>query len=177
MTLLEIMKHRRSVRKYTGETIPEEQLQQILAAALLAPSGRARQPWEFVVVRDKETLSKLSKAREHGAEMLAGADCAVVVFGDENKTDVWTEDCCNAMAHMYLMASSLGVGCCWIQGRLRKTAEGIMTEDYIRELLDVPANYRLEAIMSLGMPVETPAPYELESLPWNKIHSEKFRQE
>ena len=177
MTLLEIMKHRRSVRKYTGEVIPEDKLQQILAAALLAPSGRARRPWEFIVVRNNETLTKLAACREHGAEMLAGADCAVVVFGDETKTDVWTEDCCNAMAHMYLMASSLGVGCCWIQGRLRKTADGLMTEDYVRDLLDVPSHYRLEAIMSLGVPAETPQPYDLEQLPWNKIHSEKFSQE
>ena len=174
MELLEIMKHRRSVRKYTGEKIEEEKLQQILTAALLAPSGRAIRPWEFVVVRDKETLTKLSKAREHGAEMLAGADCAVVVFGDESKTDVWTEDCCNAMAHMYLMASALGVGCCWIQGRLRKTPEGILTEDYVRDLLDVPSQYRLEAIMSLGMAAETPVPYDVDKLPCEKIHSEKF---
>lgn len=174
MDLLKIMKHRRSVRKYTGEKIDEEKLEQILTAALLAPSGRAARPWEFVIVRDKEMLAKLSKAREHGAEMLSGADCAVVVFGDETKTDVWTEDCCNAMAHMYLMASALGVGCCWIQGRLRKTAEGILTEDYIRGLLDAPENYRLEAIMSLGMPAETPAPYDLDKLPYEKIHSEKF---
>lgn len=174
MDLLEIMKHRRSVRKYTGEKIEEEKLQQILTAALLAPSGRAIRPWEFVVVRDKETLTKLSKAREHGAEMLAGADCAVVVFGDESKTDVWTEDCCNAMAHMYLMASALGVGCCWIQGRLRKTPEGILTEDYVRDLLDVPSQYRLEAIMSLGMPAETPVPYDVDKLSYEKIHSETF---
>ena len=174
MNLLEIMKHRRSVRKYTGEKIDEDKLKQIMAAALMAPSGRAKRPWEFVVVRDKETLTKLSKAREHGAEMLAGADCAVVVFGDEAVTDMWTEDCCNAMAHMYLMASYLGVGCCWIQGRLRKTADGVLTEDYVRELLNPPANYRLEAIMSLGMPDEHPAPYDVDSLPWEKIHQETF---
>lgn len=174
MTLLEMMRHRRSVRKYTGEPIEESKLEQILAAALLAPSGRAKRPWEFVVVRDKDMLEKLSAAREHGAEMLAGADCAVVVFGDETSTDVWTEDCCNAMAHMYLMASALDVGCCWIQGRLRKAVSGEMTEDYIRDLLGVPSQYRLEAIMSLGMPAETPAPYEVDKLPWDKVHKETF---
>lgn len=174
MNLLEIMKHRRSVRKYTEEKIDEDKLQQILAAALMAPSGRAIRPWEFVVVRDKETLTKLSKAREHGAEMLAGADCAVLVFGDERKTDVWIEDCSNAMTHMYLMASSLGVGCCWIQGRLRKMEDGTLTEDYVRGLLGVPAGYRLEAIMSLGMPAERPEPYQVDNLPWEKIHNERF---
>ena len=174
MDLLEIMRHRRSVRKYTGEVIEESKLKQILAAALLAPSGRAKRPWEFVVVRDKDVLHELAGAREHGAEMLAGADCAVVVFGDEDMTDVWTEDCCNAMAQMYLMASYLGVGCCWIQGRLRKTGSGVMTEDYVRDLLGVPSHYRLEAIMSLGMPDAVPDPYEVDELSWEKIHYEKF---
>ncbi len=174
MTLLEIMRHRRSVRKYTGEPISEENLKMILQAAMLAPSGRSRRPWEFVVVRDKGTLSKLAGCREHGAEMLKGADCAIVVLGDESKTDVWTEDCCNAMENMYLMASSLGVGCCWIQGRMRKVSEDCTTEQYVRNLLGVPENYRLEATMSLGMPAEHPAPYELDELPWEQVHEERF---
>ena len=174
MNLLEIMRHRRSVRKYTGEKIDEEKLEQILAAALLAPSGRAIRPWEFVVVREKETLANMSKAREHGAEMLTGADCAVIVFGDETKTDVWTEDCCNAMAHMYLMASNLGVGCCWIQGRLREAGDGRLTETYLRELLHYPDTYRLEAILSLGTPASHAPAYEDSDLLMEKIHYERY---
>ena len=83
MELLEIMRHRRSVRTYTGETIAEEKLEKILQAALLSASGRAKRPWEFIVVREKETLEKLSHCRDNGAAMLTGADCAIVVFGDE----------------------------------------------------------------------------------------------
>jgi hypothetical protein len=49
-----------------------------------------------------------------------------------------------------------------------------MTEDYICGLLGVPSQYRLEAIMSLGMPAETPAPYEVDKLPWDKVHKETF---
>lgn len=174
MELLEIMRHRRSVRKYTGEPVAEENLEKILQSALLAASGRAFRPWEFIVVRDKEMLTKLSHCRDHGAAMLEGADCAVVVVGDAEKTDTWIEDCSIAMANMYLMADALGVGCCWIHGRGRKAEDGRVTEDYVRELLGFPENYKLGAIMSLGMPDGHPGAYALDGLMWEKVHKEKF---
>ena len=64
MDLLEMLKHRRSVRDYTGEAIPKEHLDRILAAGLLSPSGRSRKPWELVVVQDRDTLKELVKCRE-----------------------------------------------------------------------------------------------------------------
>lgn len=171
MDVLEIMRHRRSVRTYTGEPVSEGNIEKILQAALLAASGRAKRPWEFFVVRDKAILEKLSHCRDHGAAMLAGADCAVIVFGDEEKTDVWTEDCSIAMANMYLMADALDVGCCWIQGRGRVAEDGQTTEEYVRQIVDAPANWRLEAIMSLGMPDGHPAPYEMADV--QKLYEEK----
>ena len=93
MELLEYMKNRRSVRIYTGEPVGEEKLEQILQAGLLSASGRAVRPWELIVVREKKLLKKMAGARAMGAKMLEGADCAVVVLGDAEETDVWTEDC------------------------------------------------------------------------------------
>lgn len=174
MELLEIMMNRRSVRQYTGERIPQEKLKQILQAGLSSASGRNRKPWEFIVVQDQDTLSKLSKSRAHGAAMLEHAGCAVVVIADPQKTDVWTEDCSIAMSNMHLMADSLGVGSCWIQGRLREAADGRTTEDYIRELLSIPENYCLEAILSLGISTEHPEAHRLEDLPMDKIHMEEY---
>lgn len=174
MELLEIMKHRRSVRTYTAEPVTEETLEKILQAGLLSPSGRAIRPWEFIVVRDKEVLRKMAGSRLAGAKMLENADCAVAVLGDEEKTDVWTEDCSIAMAYMHLMADSLGVGSCWIQGRLRDASDGRTTEAYLRELLGYPEHCRLEAILSLGMPENHPKPHTLEELQREKIHREKF---
>ncbi len=174
MELLEIMMRRRSVRKYTGERIPEEKLEMILQAGLLAPTGRNLKPWEFIVVREKETLEKLSKSRPMGAGILAGADAAVVVIGNTNTTDVWTEDCSIAMTQMHLMADALGVGSCWVQGRLRPAPEGGLAEDIVRELLGIPAEYALEAILCLGMPESHPQPHTLEELPIGKIHRERF---
>ena len=108
--ILEAMRRRRSVRKYTGEKVPEETLEKVLKAGLLSPSGRAVRPWEFIVVRDREMLEKMSGCRVGAAKMLAYADTAVVVIGDSEKQDVWTEDCSIAMAYMHLAADSLGLG-------------------------------------------------------------------
>lgn len=174
MELLEVMQRRRSVRMYTKETVPEEILQKILQAGLLSASGKSVRPWEFIVVRDKEMLKAMVESRAAGAKMLATADCAVVVLGDEEKSDVWTEDCCIAMANMHLMADYLGVGSCWIQGRGREAADGRSTEAYLRELLKFPENFRLEAILSLGMPRQHPEMRTLEELPVEKIHREIF---
>ncbi len=174
MELLEVMQKRRSVRTYTGEAVSEEDVTCILQAGLLSASGKAIRPWEFIVVRNKETLKSMSRCRVAGSQMLEAADCAIVVLGDEEKSDVWVEDCSVAMANMHLMADSLGVGSCWIQGRLREAPGGRTTESYLRELLEFPENYRLEAILSLGMPQNHPGAYELGDLLEGKVHRERF---
>lgn len=174
MKLLEVMQKRRSVRTYTGEAVSEEDVTCILQAGLLSASGKAIRPWEFIVVRNKETLKSMSRCRVAGSQMLEAADCAIVVLGDEEKSDVWVEDCSVAMANMHLMADSLGVGSCWIQGRLREAPGGRTTEAYLRELLEFPENYRLEAILSLGMPQNHPGAYELGDLLEGKVHRERF---
>lgn len=174
MELLDMMEKRRSIRSYTEEKVEEEKLTKILQAGLLSASGKAIRPWEFIVVREKETLQSLAKCRVAGSKMLEEADCAVVVLGDSDKSDVWIEDCSVAMANMHLMADALGVGSCWVQGRLREAPDGRMAEDYVRDLLKFPENYKLEAILSLGMPKRSMPAHTLEELPMEKIHRESF---
>ncbi len=185
MDLLEIMRNRRSVRKYTGEHIEDEKIEKVLQAGMLSASAKARRPWEFIVVRDKDTLEKMALARTHGAAMLKGADAAVVVIADTEKIDVWVEDCSAVMSNMHLMADWLGLGSCWIQGRLRMAAEpdaasgqaGETTEEYLRKLLGFPENYALEAMLSLGMPDSHPEPYDVQKLTAelaDKIHRERY---
>ena len=173
--LLKIMQKRRSVRSYSGEAVPMEKLNLILQAGMMAPSGRAIRPWELIVIRDKQKLIGLSSCRMGGsARMLAGADLAIAVVGDEEKSDVWTEDCCVVMENMHLMASALGVGSCWIQCRERMAMDGETAEEYARTILQFPAECRLEAILSLGMPEEDWPETPLESLPFGKIHINKY---
>jgi nitroreductase len=174
MDLMKTLLNRRSVRAYTGELISEENMKKILCAGLLSPTGRNRKPWEFVVVQDKDVLAKMAGSRIAGAGMLSGAAAAIVVLGDEEQTDVWTEDCSIAMSNMHLMASALGVGSCWIQGRDREAIDGETTEDFLRRILQFPAECRLEAILSLGMPDEELPGRAPESLPFNKVHINKY---
>lgn len=174
MTLLEIMQKRHSVRKYTAEPIADEKLTAVLQAGLLSASGRALKPWELIVVKDKTVLSQMADCRDGAARMLEGAYAAVVVVADETSSDTWIEDSSIVMSNMHLMADSLGLGSCWIQGRMRKTQDGIPTEDYLRKLLDFPQKYKLEAILSLGMPESHRSSVELSDLPLQKIHYDRF---
>lgn len=174
MELLDYMKTRHSIRRYTGERLSTEALHQILCAGMLSPSGRNLRPWEFIVVRERRTLQQLSASRATGAQMLAAADAAIVVVADPDKTDTWIEDCSVAMANMHLMAHSLGIGSCWVQGRSRQALDGQTTEYFLRALLHYPARYRLLATLCLGMPDEQKAPADTETLPIEKLHWETY---
>ena len=172
--LLELLCTRRSIRKYTDQKISDEQLEQIIQAGLLAFSGRNLKPWEMIVVRDKEMLKKMSECRVGAAKMLEGADCAIVVLAVDGKSDTQIEDCSIVMSNMHLMAHSLGVGSCWIQNRMRETPAGQTTEEYLRELLAIPADRHPEAILSMGIPAESPAAKTLADVDMTKVHLEKY---
>ena len=173
--MMETFLNRRSVRSYTGEAVPMEKLNTIIMAGLSSASSRAIRPWDLIVVRDKDKLIEMSGCRLKGSSrMLAGADAAIVVVGDEERSDVWIEDCSVVMANMHLMASALGVGSCWTQGRDREAVDGETTEDFLRRILQFPSESRLLAILSLGMPDEELPARTPESLPFNKVHINKY---
>ena len=174
MELLELMKQRHSIRKYPDERIRADNLEKILQAGMLSATGRNKRPWEFIVVREKSMLTQMADSKTAGAQMLSEADTAIVVIADQEKTDTWIEDCSIAMANMHLMAHSLGIGSCWVQGRLREAKDGSSAEDYLRSLLHYPEKYKLLATLSLGMPNEQKMPVDLETLPAEKIHWEQY---
>ena len=181
MNLLSIFQQRHSIRKYTGAPIDDAALTQIIQAGLLSASSRSIRPWEFIVVKDKDMLRHLSECRTGAAWMLAGADAAIVVIANAEVSDVWIEDSSIAMANMHLMADSLGIGSCWIQGRLRTATSAdsgtasITTEDYVRECLHFPEGYKLEAILSLGMPAEEKTPPNFQSFHLRKFIMRNFK--
>lgn len=173
--MMDVFLNRRSIRRYTGEPVPMEKLNQIIMAGLSSASSRSIRPWDLIVVRDKNMLINLSGCRLQGSSrMLAGADAAIIVVGDEEMSDVWIEDCSVVMANMHLMASALGVGSCWIQGRGREAIDGESTEDFLRNFLQFPSECRLLAILSLGMPDEELPARTIEDLPFSKVHINKY---
>ena len=172
--LLEIMLSRRSVRQYTDEKISDEQIKKIVSAALLAPSGHSKYPCEFIVVKNSETLEKLSHCRVGVAKMLASAAAAVVVIADKEKSDTVVEDSAVAMMNMELMAASLGIGNCWIQVRARDAENNSPAEEYLREILKFPENFMCQAVLALGIAAKQPRARELEKLNFSKVHEEIF---
>ena len=169
MDILEIMRSRRSVRRYTDEKISDELLKKILSGALLAPSGHSKYPCEFIVVKNRELLEKMSHCRKGVAKMLEGAAAADVVIADKNKSDTFVEDSCVAMMNMELVATSLGIGNCWIQIRNREAENDSASEEYLRGLLNFPENFACQAILSLGYPAKPPRVRELDKLSFDKI--------
>ena len=169
MDMLEIMRSRRSVRRYTDEKISDEQLKKIVSGALLAPSGHSKYPCEFIVVTNRELLEKMSHCRKGVAKMLEGAAAAVVVIADKDKSDTFVEDSCVAMMSMQLVATSLGVGNCWIQVRNRDAEDDTPSENYLRGVLNFPENFACQAILSLGYPAKPPRARELDKLNFDKI--------
>ena len=85
----ELIRIRRSMRKFTEEELNQDEVVALLRAALISPSSKGVRPWEFVVVDNKELLQQLAHCKEHGAELVEGAPLAVVVLADPTQSDVW----------------------------------------------------------------------------------------
>ena len=126
--------------------------------------------WEFVLVEDAEKLERLSVCKDNGAKLIAGAKLAVVVLGDPMKSDVWIEDASIAATLIQLQAEELGLGSCWVQVRGRYGENGESSEDFVRELLNIPLPMQVLAIIALGHKAETKTPFDPEKAAWEKVH-------
>ena len=172
--MLEHLRTRRSIRKFTDEKLSPEALDQLEEALLRSPSSRGLKPWEFVVVDDREMLEQLARCKPHGAAFLRHAALGIVVCGDETRSDVWIEDCSIASAVIHLTAHSIGLGSCWIQVRERKHADGGTAEAYIQLLLGIPGHLRVLSIIAVGHPAREMEGHSRESLEWSKIRRGRY---
>jgi len=168
--MIELLRTRRSIRKFTAEKIAPETIEALIEAALRAPSSRGINPWEFILVDDPELLRRLSQTKQHGSEFLKGAPLAVVVCADSSKSDVWIEDCSIAAIIIQLSAVSMGLGSCWAQIRNRRHDAEQSAESYVRELLGLPEQITVEAILGIGHPAEKKAP-----VPAGKLQHDRIR--
>ena len=161
----EIVKNRRSIRSFSGEHIPDETINEILELAAYAPSSWGGHPVEFIVIRDKKTMSELARCKQMGAGPLAYGDAAIVPIIDKRNLELWVEDAAVASTYILLAAEYSGVAACWIHMKDRRGHTN-MAEDDIRDLLGIPANYGILNAVSLGMPKKPSEPRELSA----KIH-------
>ena len=152
MELMDVIRKRRSVRKYKSDPVPDEDIQYVLEAARLAPSWANNQCWKFVVVKDEEVKEELAKA---GNEWIAQAPVIITACADPDKPGTkgdqpyYLVDIGIAMEHLILAATERGLGTCWV---------GWFDEKQAKKVLDVPENIRVVASTPLGYPDEEPAP-------------------
>jgi nitroreductase len=145
MDALEAIRKRRSVRDFTGAAIPKEDIEQIVDSARLAPTGWNRQPWDFIVVMDREMIEKLKVASQWMDK--AGAIIAVVL---DPSSRWWLEDGAAAVENMLIASTALGYGSCWLEGYT------LPLEEEFKKLLGVPEGKRLLTLVPIGVPVEWP---------------------
>ena len=168
-SFLELCRHRRSIRRYTSQPVEEEKIAYMLRCALMAPSGKRLNPWEFEVVRNTDTIRAMHPCKEYGSGMFETATAAIVVAVDSAKTDTWQADGAITAEHLLLAAQEQGLGACWCQVYGREEAENL-----IRRLTGIPQNMSVLCVISIGYKDEERKTYDLDKLPYEKIHYEQY---
>ena len=171
---LHILRQRRSIRTFVNKPVEREKIDQLIEAALRAPTSRGLNPWQFIVVSDKDLLTTLARAKPHGASFLASAPLGMVICADPNISDVWIEDAAIASTLIHLAAVSLELGSCWIQIRKRMHDPSKTAQTYVREVLGVPDSLAVESIIAVGYPDEVKVGHPKENLPDGKVHNNRY---
>ena len=169
MKVMEAILKRRSIRRFTNQPIAKEDIYSLLHAAMMAPTARNCQEWEFVVVRNKETIKKMVHVHPY-AKMLEQADCALVVCGNtqrEHAPGYWMADCGAATQNILLAATSLGIGSVWL---------GVYPNEErmagVAKILGLPDHVKPLNIIALGYPDEKKE--DVDRFDPAKIHEEKW---
>ncbi len=161
MDAIEAIRTRRSVRKYLDKEVPKELLETIVDCGRLSATARNEQPWEFIVITDKELKQKVADLTDHGKFIGEAGACIVVVCRD---TKYYLEDGCAATQNILVSARALGLGSCWVAGDKKPYCSAIL------ELLKVPPSFHLVSLIAIGYPALIPSPSKRELnevLHWN----------
>ncbi|MFH0914882.1 MAG: nitroreductase family protein [bacterium] len=166
---MEAILTRRSIRRYTDKPVSDDLVTELLRAAMAAPSAQNQQPWQFVVVRDKDLLEGLAAAQPY-AGMTRDAQVAVVICGDlrrEKSPGFWVQDCAAATENLLIAANAAGLGAVWTGTYPRE--ERVAN---VRALLDLPDHIIPFAVVPIGYPAEHPAPAE--RFDARRIHNDRW---
>lgn len=154
MEFYDVVKNRKSVRKYKSDPIPDDVLTRILEAGRIAPSAKNIQPWKFIIVKDPELKRQIAQA-SRGQLWIADAD--IILIGCILEKIAWSRmggymssgpvDITIALDHMILAAANEGLGTCWI---------GAFVEKDVKEILQVPEDVTVLALTPIGYPAEKP---------------------
>lgn len=166
---LTAIRNRRSIRKFTKQSISDNILNTILEAGFCAPSAKNKRPWHFVVVKNKEILSKIA-LKGTSSEMLTQATCGIVVCGDKNLQGIIEflyQDCSAAIQNMLICIHSLGLGGVWCGIKSNSEQHKATVEQ-----LQLPAKIVPVAAVAFGYPDEVKT--QVNRFQQNKIHYERW---
>ncbi|NQT23456.1 MAG: nitroreductase family protein [Candidatus Omnitrophica bacterium] len=164
MDVFDAISKRASVREYKEKSIEKALLEKLVDAGRRAPTARAVEPWEFVVVTDRGTLKKLGQIANTGS-FIKDAGCCIAVYCKETK--YYLEDGVAATENILIQAAGLGLGACWVAGDKKPYTEEVSL------LLGVPPEMKLISLLSLGWPKDEPMQKKNRSLK-DVMHWEKF---
>lgn len=164
METFEAIHKRASVREYQTKPIEKTLLERLVDAARRAPSARAVEPWEFVVVTNKTTLEELGQIAETGP-FIKDAACCIAVYCKDTK--YYLEDGAAATENILIAATSLGLGACWVAGDKKPYA------NQVSKLLGAAQGLKLVSLISLGWPKIAPEQVKNRKLK-DVIHWDKF---
>lgn len=138
---LAFLKERRSIRSYLDKVIPDNEVEMILEAGRWAPSASNKQPWEFIVIKNKEILREISKKAFYGRH-IKRAPLAIAIVGKiKENPNYYTQDTSFASMNMMLMAWRLGIGTCWT---------GALEREAVKEMLGLDEGDYLLTILPMG---------------------------
>ena len=166
--LLKEIEQRRSIRKFLDVPVTDDQVRELLQAAMLAPSAKNGQPWQFVIVRSPEKMAQL-KAKHPYASSLNTAPVCICVCGviDPAMPDYYTQDCAACTQNILLQAQSMGLGTCWMGVAPRRERM-----EAVAETLRIPDGIAPFCLIAVGVPAETRAtPDRFDE---SRIHLEEY---
>lgn len=146
MDFYDVVKNRKSVRQYASRKVPEDALARIMEAARLAPSWANKQCWRYVIVDDREIISRIAPAHivAFGAPVMIVLCADPAESGRREGKDYYLVDAAISMEHLVLAATAEGLGTCWVAGRLEEAA--------VKQALAIPDHLRVVALTPLGFP-------------------------
>jgi nitroreductase len=171
--VLDIIRKRRTVRAFTEAEVTDEEVQTILEMAMYAPTYMNRQPWHFVVFKDKELQAKLGETL--GVRpYIQQAATVIAVYGDPNVSSTWDLDGCAAIENMLIAATAMDLGSAWA-GSPGNVAWG-EAEDLMKKALKVPEGFRALSLVCLGHPAKMVVPHtEDERYNKTRVHYGNWR--
>lgn len=149
---------RHSVRRFTGEAVCKEDIARMIKAAVDAPSSKNSRSSSLMVVEDPGFITRIAGMRDFGSAFVKNAPLAILVMGDEARSDLWKVNAAISATYLQLSAEALGLGSCWVhvEGRPHRKddPDGLSAEEYLQEFLPVPEGRRILCVVAVGHSAE-----------------------